>query len=128
MPFSFSKKKILVVEDSAPLSNAVRIKLKTLGFKVLIAASYEEAKKLLGKHKKIAAVWIDHWLKGSTTGLEVLKYIRADETHRNTPTFLVSNCGEEWSDKYEQYGISKRFIKSNYTMSDIIEAINHEIE
>jgi len=124
----FFKKKILVVEDSKPLANAAAIKLKSLGYKVLFAESYKEAVSVLGENKKIVAVWLDHWLRDNSNGLEVLKYIRKDKVFINTPVFLVSNCGEEWSKQYIEAGISKSFVKSDHSMSDIIESINHEID
>ena len=127
MGFPFSKRKILVVEDSRPLSKAVTVKLKSLGFKVINAATFDEAVKALDKNKKIAAVWIDHWLREKTNGLQVLQYIKEHKDHHGVPTFLVSACGEEWSEKYEALGITKRFIKSDHSMSDIIDEINKAI-
>jgi DNA-binding response OmpR family regulator len=53
----FSKERILVVEDSESLSKAVLFKLKASGFKVINA-------------------WLDHWLHGKRTGLDVLQYIK----------------------------------------------------
>ena len=127
MPLPFFKKKILVVEDSKPLSNAVTIKLKSRGFKVLFASSLEDASKILDKNKKISAVWLDHWLKNNTNGLQVLDYVKNHDNHKNVPVFLVSACGEEWSEKYELQGITKRFVKSDHSMAEIADTIVQEI-
>lgn len=123
----FSKKKILVVEDSESLSKAVLFKLKAAGFKVLNATSYDEAVDFLDKNK-IKAVWLDHWLHGKKTGLDVLKYIKASETLKDTPVFVVSSSGDEWSKMYEEVGVTKYFVKSDFLMSTILKEIESYLD
>ena len=124
----FSKKKILVVEDSESLSKAVMFKLKASGFKVMNATSYEEAVEFLEKNKNIRAVWLDHWLHGKKTGLDVLKYIRGEERHKDIPVFVVSSSGDEWSKMYEEVGVTKYFVKSDFLMSTILKEIRSYLD
>ncbi len=124
----FSKKKILVVEDSESLSKAVLFKLKASGFKVLNASSYDEAVSYLEKHKSITAVWLDHWLHGKKTGLDVLKYIKASDTLKDIPVFVVSSSGDEWSKMYEEVGVTKYFVKSDFLMSTILKEIQSYLD
>jgi len=124
----FSKKKILVVEDSESLSKAVLFKLKAGGFKVLNATSYDEAVAYLEKNKNIRAVWLDHWLHGKKTGLDVLKYIKSQEHFVDLPVFVVSSSGDEWSKMYEEIGVTKYFVKSDFLMSTILKEIRSYLD
>ena len=124
----FSKKKILVVEDSESLSKAVLFKLKASGFKVLSATSYDEAITTLEKNKNVGAVWLDHWLHGKKTGLDVLKYIKSQEHFKELPVFVVSSSGDEWSQLYAEIGVTKYFVKSDFLMSTILKEIRSYLE
>lgn len=124
----FSKKKILVIEDSESLSKAVLFKLRGSGFKVLNAKSYDEAVKYLDKNKNIKAVWLDHWLHGKKTGLDVLQYMKNDERLKDLPVFVVSSSGDEWSKMYEDLGVTKYFVKSDYLMGTILKEIQSYLD
>ena len=124
----FSKRRILVVEDSETLSKAVLFKLKANDFKVDIAKSYDEAVKYLDKNKKLKAVWLDHWLFGKKTGLDVLKYIRAEERFKDIPVFVVSSSGDEWHKMYEEAGVTKYYVKSDYLMETILTDIKNYLD
>lgn len=125
----FSKKKILVVEDSESLSKAVLFKLKASGFGVVVAQSYDEAEKHLNKNKKnIKAVWLDHWLHGKKTGLDVLRFIKEQEDLKDIPVFVVSSSGDEWSAQYEELGVTKYFVKSDYLMGTILKEIKSYLD
>ena len=124
----FSKKKILVIEDSESLSKAVLFKLKANGFKVLNAKSYDEAIEYLEKNKNIKAVWLDHWLHGKKTGLDVLRYIKEQEHFKNLPVFVVSSSGDEWSRQYEELGVTRYFVKSDFLMGTILKEIKSYLD
>ena len=119
----FSKRKILVVEDSESLSKALLFKLKKGGFKVIMVHSYEDAILELKKHNKLSAVWLDHWLHGKKTGLDLVKYIKADKDLKHLPIFVVSSSGDEWSKMYEELGVAKYYVKSDFLMSTILAEI-----
>ena len=123
-----NKKKILVVEDSESLSKAVLFKLKAEGFKVLNATSYDEAVEFLDKHKNIRAVWLDHWLHGKKTGLDVLKNIKEREDYSDLPVFVVSSSGDEWSKMYDEVGVTKYYVKSDFLMSTILKEIRSYLD
>lgn len=126
--FSFSKKKILVVEDSESLSKAVSFKLKANGFKVVVVRSHEDAVKYLNKSKDVNAIWLDHWLRGKKTGLDLLKYIKEQEHLKDLLVFVVSSSGDEWSKKYEELGVTKYFVKSDYLMGTILKEIKSYLD
>ncbi len=123
--FSFlsRQKKVLVVEDSESLAKAVSIKLKSTNYGVLTANSYNQAIKYLKKNKNIRAIWLDHWLHGKETGLDVLRYVKQDEKLKDIPVFIVSSSGDEWSKMYEELGVTKYYIKSDHLMATIIQEI-----
>ena len=107
---------------------AVIFKLKASGFKVLNAKSYAEAVTFLEKNKNIEAVWLDHWLHGKKTGLDVLQYIKDQDHFKELPVFVVSSSGDEWSQRYQELGVTKYFVKSDYLMGTILKEIQSYLD
>lgn len=121
------KKSILVVEDEAPLLEAIRLKLSSKGYKVFTAVSVKVAINHLKKDRDISAIWLDHYLSGDgRNGLDLMEYIRKKDIHWvKTPVFVVSNTASDDKIKmYSNFNINKFFIKSDVSLSNIIEAVN----
>lgn len=119
-------KTILVVEDEKSLLDAIEIKLTKSGFTVITARSYEEAIEALEKNQ-IDAIWLDHYLLGTQSGLDIVTTIKAAESKwKNIPVFVVSNTAT--SEKVQSYihlGVEKYFVKSNFRLEEIICDINN---
>jgi CheY-like chemotaxis protein len=68
---------LLLVEDDAGVRNATRMFLKGEGFRVSVAASFEEASRLLAEKSDFALVITDYHLESGRTGADVVAAARA---------------------------------------------------
>jgi len=118
-------KNILVVEDERPLSDAIKLKLEKIGFGVVTARSVEQAMAYFGEGVKIDAIWLDHYLLGSESGLDFVAKIKQDDSAwKKIPVFVVSNTAS--ADKVQSYlrlGVNKYYTKSDHKLEDIISDI-----
>ncbi len=118
------KIKILVVEDEKPLLKAIETKLEKMGLSVKMARSAEDGLKCLRKIKTIHAIWLDHYLLGKKTGIDLVAECKNDPKLKNIPIFVVSNTAS--SDKVHEYldfkGV-KYYIKAENKLEDIINNI-----
>ena len=118
-------KTILVVEDEIPLLEAIKNKLQTSGMNVLTARSVEQAVRYLSNSEKIDGIWLDHYLLGKEDGLDLVTILKEDTSKwKHIPIFVVSNTASEDKVKtYMQLGVDRYFIKVNYRLDQIIEAL-----
>jgi CheY-like chemotaxis protein len=116
-------KLVLVVEDEPALCEAIRAKLQLEGATVLTAKSVEEAMAHLEKVKTVDAVWLDHYLFGKESGLDlVMKIKNGEDEWKKIPIYVVSNtASDDKVNTYIQLGIDKYFTKADYRLEQIIE-------
>lgn len=124
-----SQKTILVVEDEQSLLQAVKIKLSQEKYTVSSAKSIETAKGSLAS-QKIDAVWLDHYLMGSGSGLDLVHFMKKkDSPYKNIPIFVVSNStSPEKERSYLTIGANKFYTKSNFKLAAIVEDITTYLE
>jgi DNA-binding response OmpR family regulator len=119
------EKKVLLVEDELPLLQAIEKKMVTEGLTVVKARTVLDALKLLQSDKEIASIWLDHYLLGKETGLDLVATVKAeDSVWRALPIFVVSNTASE--DKVRTYlhlGVDKYFVKSNFRLDEIVQTL-----
>ena len=128
MKSEINKGMILVLEDERSLLTAITRKLTSSGFVVVGAQTVQRARSLLEENKCVSAVWLDHYVLGEGSGLDLAVDIRTQRALQHILVFVVSNTAS--SDKieaYEELGVSKYFTKSNYRLEDIIGHITEEI-
>jgi CheY-like chemotaxis protein len=119
------KKKILLVEDEESLQNIIKHKLETEKYEVLSTNNAEEALNILHLNTDIKFIWLDHYLLGKDTGLDLISKIKADSSLKKIPVFLVSNTASpEKIKNYMHLGIDKFYIKSDISLKEIINDIN----
>lgn len=120
---------ILVIEDEEPLMRAITRRLSVHGCKTIEARSVAEARKILAKRKRIHAVWMDHYLFGVETGLDLVHDLKKRNSPWKTlPLFLVSNtAGEDKVMQYLHAGVNKYFIKSDNKLDHIIHHIKQNL-
>lgn len=112
------KKKILVLEDEVPLSKALCIKLENDGFEPIAVMNGEDAIREIDVRTFDLAV-LD-LVTPRIDGFAVLKYLRAKDT--DVPIFIVSNLSQQEDMKEAlSMGANKYFIKSNVSLSEIVE-------
>ena len=59
---------------------------------------------------------------------EKLQYIKEQDHFKNLPVFVVSSSGDEWSKMYEDLGVTKYFVKSDYLMGTILKEIRSYLD
>ena len=117
-------KTILVVEDERALSEAIEKGLKKSSFNVITVSSASAAKEVLGSGTKIHGIWLDHYLLGKDTGLDLLYEIKGNNDWKNIPVFVVTNSvGDEKVATYELLSIEKYFVKSNNSLAEIVGSV-----
>ena len=114
------KKKILVLEDEPALSKALCIKLKNDGFEPILCENGEDAIQEIDTGK-FDLVILDLVIYG-VDGFEVLKYSK--KKNADVPVFVVSNLSQkEDMDRVFEMGANKYFIKSNVSLTEILEEV-----
>ena len=88
-----SSTRALVVDDSATIRNFVKTALEDQGFDVIEAKSGFEALKILPKDRFNLIVTDVNM--PDINGLELVKYVRKAEAHRDTPLIIISTDGRE---------------------------------
>ena len=122
MKKTHTSKTILVVEDEAPLREAIKFKLKKAGITVLEAGSGEEALKILSDHIP-DLVWLDILLPG-INGIEVLKNIKADPRIKDVKVVVVSvSSGDEKMKGILQLKADEYIVKSNFPLETIVDKV-----
>ncbi len=117
------KKKILIVEDDKFLLRAYKIKLSQAGFKLFAAEDGEEGVEMV--KKCLPDLVILDLMLPKLTGFEFLKRVKKDSKIKNIPVVVLSVLGQksDW-EKAMSLGAAEYFIKTDYTLDDIVEKIN----
>lgn len=117
--------RILLVEDSPELAKAIEFKLKQKHAEVISAPSVTIALQKLKQSGTVDAIWMDHYLLGEESGIDLLKTLKAPRSkYRKIPVYLVSNTVTE--DKIQDYldhGIEEYLLKASNKIDDIAEKI-----
>ena len=123
-----SKKTILVVEDELPILNALSIKLKKEGFRVVQGRNGEEAV-VLAKKERPDLILMDIVMP-RLHGIDALLQIRAHEWGKTIYTILLSNLGNDPraleisnKDEYCEY-----LVKSDVKIGKVIEKIKMNLD
>lgn len=118
-----TKHTVLVVEDEAPLLEAIQEKLETKGFNVVVARTCDDAIVKIDE-VGIDAVWLDHYLLGDKTGLDFIAHVKEHDARKDIPVFVVTNTGtHDKKETYMQLGAVNYYIKANHKLGDIITDI-----
>lgn len=122
-------KKVLIVEDEKPLQLAVKMKLEKKSVDTLTARSGDEAWRHLKQDPDIGAIWLDHYLLGDVSGLDIAARVKDDENLKKIPIFVVSNTATD--DKVQSYlhlGVDKYYTKAHTeidkVVGEVIETLN----
>ena len=119
-----TKKKILILEDEKPLAHALLLKLTHEGYDVVIMDNGETGISTLEK-EKFDLVLCDLIIPGMD-GFEILETIKTKKL--NVPVIVMTNLNQE-EDRKRAYdlGAIDFFVKSNNTLSQIVEGIKKKI-
>ncbi len=119
-----TKKKILILEDEKPLAHALELKLTHEGFDVVTTDNGELGLSLLEK-EKFDLVLSDLIIPG-VDGFGVLETIKNKKM--KVPVIVMTNLNQE-EDKQRAFdlGAVEFFVKSNSTLSEIVEGVKKKI-
>jgi len=116
------KQLILIVEDEAPLLQAISLKMKKEGVETVSCTTAEQALDYLGSINQTPdAIWLDYYLGGGMNGLEFLEKIKANKDWADIPVLAVTNTATE--DKVQKMiglGIMKYYVKAENTLGDMV--------
>jgi DNA-binding response OmpR family regulator len=116
------KTKILIIEDDKFLLKAYNLKMKKAGFEILTAMDGITGLKLAEK-KHPSLIILDLMLP-KMDGFEFLKRIKSDDVLKDIPVVTISVLGQKKDyEKAMRLGAEEYFIKSGYTLEEIIKKI-----
>lgn len=116
-------KRILIVEDEQSLMSAIALKLKNENFEVLTADNVEDAMQLFDQNE-VSLVWLDHYLKGEYTGLDMIAYVKGEKGNKDIPVLVITNTASmEDQYGYLKLGAEKYCVKTNYTLKELVEEV-----
>jgi len=119
-----TKKKILILEDEKPLAHALELKLTHEGFDVVTTDNGETGLSILEK-EKFDLVLSDLIIPG-IDGFGVLEAIQTKKI--KVPVIIMTNLNQEEDKKRaSDLGAVDFFVKSNSTLSEIVEGVKQKV-
>lgn len=119
-------KKIIVADDDKFLANAYRVKLTKAGFDVKVARDGTEVFELLKTF--IPDLIILDLVMPTKDGFTTLEELKNDAHFASIPVIVASNLGQkEDSDKALKLGAVDCIVKSDLSLDDLIQKINHTV-
>lgn len=123
-----TKKTILVVEDEKQLASAVKDALSAHGFSVVVSASADDAMEQLKNLGSVDAIWLDHYLMGSSNGLDFVVQVKSNPDWNETPIFIVSNTASQQNvHSYIRLGVTNYYTKADYDIGQIISDLKYTL-
>lgn len=124
-----SQKTVLVVEDERQLANAVKEALGAHDFNVVTARTAEEGIAQLKNLKMVDAIWLDHYLMGTSNGLDFVIQIKSDPDWSKIPVFIVSNTASQQNvHSYIRLGVTNYYTKADYDIGQIINDLKFTLD
>lgn len=117
-------KKILIVEDELKLASVLSAKLEKMDFEVLTAGNGEEGLRKVANDKP-DLILLDIVMP-VMDGLTMLKKLR--EANDKTPVIVLSNLSDSdnVAESFEQKSYDY-LVKTDYSLDDVINKINHAL-
>ena len=120
---------ILIIEDEAPLAGIISKKFDKKGIHTHLAKTTDEALDILRSDNSVSAIWLDHYLLGSKSGLDLIVELKSGHSHwRDIPVYVVSNTATDTKQKeYLELGAEKFYTKSNYQLKEIVDEVSKNV-
>lgn len=120
------KKRILVVEDSAPIRTALGQKLESGGFEVLVAENGEEGLKT-ALSEKPDLILLDLMMP-KMDGLSVLDELRKDEWGKKANVLVLTNLDKaEHVEESRKRGVTDFLVKTDWSLEDVLKRVKSEL-
>lgn len=118
-------KKILIIEDEKPLLHALELKLTHEGFLVTSTDSGQAGIDFLSK--ETFALILTDLITPGLDGFKVLETVRDKKI--KTPVIVMTNLNQEEDKKRAtDLGAVNFFVKSNSTISEIVESVKKTVK
>lgn len=116
-------KKVLIIEDDTFLKDLESSKFTHEGFDVSTATNLSEIESVISTNTP-SIILLDLMLP-EIDGYEMLKKLKEDPKTSNIPVIVFSNLSDDAEMKRVlDAGAADFMVKSNFTLSDVIEKIN----
>lgn len=116
-------KKILIIEDDSFLKNLESSKFTHEGFEVAAATNLAEVEAVMAAG--LPSIILLDLMLPDVDGFELLTRFKADEATKGIPVIVFSNLSDDAEMKRVlDAGAAEFMVKSNFTLSDVIEKIN----
>ena len=122
-----SNKKILVVEDEAPLLNVIADKLTSVGYSVIKAADGQQGLDLaLSEQPDLILLDI---IMPVMDGITMLKNLRQNDIGKDIEVVLLTNSNEYkmLAEALEQ-GARDYLVKSDWNLDDIVKLVDSKLK
>lgn len=118
---------ILLVDDEENILSAIKEKLESLGYKILLANDGEVALEMLKRHRgKIDLIILDYVMP-RMSGLEVLQHIRRDKLETKMLIFSGKDLSQ-YSHVLEDIDVIRKPCNLNFLINKIRETLGSEKE
>jgi len=121
---SLQKPIVMVVEDEKLLLQAITKKLELNGIECVSCFGGQQAFDCLKNFSQLPdLIWLDYYLR-DMNGLEVMEKLKKNPKWANIPVIIVSNSADKNKvSSILALGASKYFLKTEYRLDEIINAI-----
>ena len=120
-------KKVLIVEDEAPLRMALSDKLKNDGFEVFEAEDGAVGLELVASEKP-DLILLDLMMPG-VDGLSVIKRLKESEETKEIPIMVLTNSsGTDTIMDVVTHGVNDFIVKSDWSISDILTKVREKLK
>lgn len=117
-------KKILIVEDNRPMSQAMESKLKKAGFETDIAHDGDEALAMI-KENDFDLLLVD-LIMPKLDGFTLIAELK--KKGNKTPIIVVSNLGQEEDEsRAKDLEVDDYLIKTNVTLEEIVDRVEETL-
>jgi two-component system phosphate regulon response regulator PhoB len=115
-------RRILVVEDEAPIREMIVFHLSRAGFQVDEAADCRQARELLANHRPDLAI-ID-WMLPDMSGLELTRSLKRDSTFEDLAIIMLTARAEEQDKVSGLEGGADDYVTKPFSSRELIARIN----
>jgi signal transduction histidine kinase/ActR/RegA family two-component response regulator len=117
---------VLVVEDDAEVAAIARTQLRSLGYRVTVAATIDDALAALARHADIRVVFSDVVLLAGETGFQLADRLRVERP--DLPVLFCSGYAEAALEGHFGAGERPRIVAKPYAREDLGAAIREMLD
>lgn len=113
-------KKVMIVEDDKPMAMALKLKLESSGFDVVVASDGEDGLKMI-EEVNLSLILLD-LVMPRMDGFKFLEELK--KRGSKIPVMVLTNLGEDEDEaRAKELGAEKFFTKSKTTIKSIVEEV-----